>query len=139
MPQFLLDTDHLTLYSHKHPSLMRRIASCAPGDVALNPISVEEALKGRLVKLSGRLTGTQRIQAYKYLVEAVELCHLFPIVPFDQASETRFQTLVKLYRRLGTQDQKIAAIALANNLTLLTRNRRHFGQIAGLVIADWSL
>jgi tRNA(fMet)-specific endonuclease VapC len=32
---------------------------------------------------------------------------------------------------------KIAAIALANNLTLVTHNTREFSRVAGLQIEDW--
>jgi tRNA(fMet)-specific endonuclease VapC len=41
--------------------------------------------------------------------------------------------------RIGTQDLKIASVALANNLILLTRNRRDFGRIPGLMLDDWSV
>jgi tRNA(fMet)-specific endonuclease VapC len=34
---------------------------------------------------------------------------------------------------------KIAAVALANNIVLLTRNRRDFSRIPGLRIDDWSV
>ncbi len=35
-------------------------------------------------------------------------------------------------------DILIAGIALANNLILVTRNRRHFERIKNLEIEDWS-
>ncbi len=36
-------------------------------------------------------------------------------------------------------DLKIAAIALANNATVLTKNIQDFGRVPGLGVEDWSL
>jgi tRNA(fMet)-specific endonuclease VapC len=36
-------------------------------------------------------------------------------------------------------DLKIAAIALTQDATILTRNQKDFGQILNLKIEDWSL
>ena len=36
-------------------------------------------------------------------------------------------------------DLRIAAIALAGNLTVLTRNKSDFGKILGLPIQDWTI
>jgi tRNA(fMet)-specific endonuclease VapC len=38
---------------------------------------------------------------------------------------------------IGGNDLLIAAIALANGLTLITHNTRELGRIAGLKIEDW--
>jgi tRNA(fMet)-specific endonuclease VapC len=64
---------------------------------------------------------------------------LFPLVRFDAASESEFQHLRGARLGAGTLDLKIAAIALTNGLTVLTRNRRDFGRVPGLVIEDWSV
>ena len=41
--------------------------------------------------------------------------------------------------RVGTMDLKIAAIALANDSTLLTRNIQDFSKVPDLKIEDWSV
>jgi len=42
MLQFLFDTDHLTLYHHKHSALLARLAQHATGAVGISPVSIEE-------------------------------------------------------------------------------------------------
>ncbi len=139
MLQFLFDTDHLTLFHHKQPSLMQQIAAHRADAVGISPISIEETLRGRLAPLARGLTGINRVKAYAHLAAAVEMLTLFPLVPFYLASESQFQQLHAARLRVGTQDLKIAAIALTKNLTLLTRNHRDFGRIPGLALADWSV
>ncbi|MBI1319650.1 MAG: PIN domain-containing protein [Candidatus Hydrogenedens sp.] len=41
--------------------------------------------------------------------------------------------------RIGPNDLKIAAIARANGLTLVTHNLREFGRVDGLLVVDWEL
>jgi tRNA(fMet)-specific endonuclease VapC len=139
MLQFLLDTDHLTLFQHRHPALMRRIAARPAGLLGISPINVEETLRGRLAPLARLLSGTAQVQAYADLVDAVHLILQFPIVPFDSACDAEYQRLRSMRLRIGTHDLKIAAVALVNQLTLLTRNRRDFGRIPSLTLDDWSV
>jgi tRNA(fMet)-specific endonuclease VapC len=100
---------------------------------------VEESLRGRLAALAQAPDGKARIARYALLQHSLQLFQQLPIVPFDQASENHFQNLRAMHLRVGTQDLKIAAIALANNLILLTRNRRDFGRVPGLALDDWSV
>ena len=139
MLQFLFDTDHLTLYQHKHPHLMQRIALQPADALAICPINIEETMRGRLAMLARVLSGARHIQAYSHLVAAAEMICQFPVVPFDSACESRFQQLRAARLGIGTLDLKIAAIALTNGLTVLTRNTNDFGRVPGLVLDDWSV
>ena len=137
MLRFLFDTDHLTLYQQGHPPLGQRLALQPPDVIGVSVVTVEESLRGRLAHLGRAADGPTRIRRCALLAETVQLFHRFPLVSFDQAAENLFQQFRPVH--IGTQDLKIAAIALANNLVLLTRNRRDFGRVAGLVLDDWSV
>ena len=139
MLQFLFDTDHLTLYQHDHPPLMQRLAMQTGDSVGICAINIEEVIRGRLARLGRALAGVYHVEAYAYLVDAVELFRRFPLVPFDDPSEAQFQNLKRSRLRVGTLDLKIAAIAQTHRLTVLTRNRSDFGRVPGLAMEDWSV
>ena len=63
MPQFVFDTDHLTLYQHKHPPLMQRLSQQPADAVAICPINIEETMRGRLAVLARVLSGMKHVQA----------------------------------------------------------------------------
>jgi tRNA(fMet)-specific endonuclease VapC len=60
------------------------------------------------------------------------------ILSFDQVAYQQFESLRQQKIRIGSQDLRIASITLTLGATLLTRNSRHFGQVPGLTIEDWS-
>ena len=138
MLRFLFDTDHLSLLENGHPVLVSRYAAQHPNTVGTSAVTVEECLRGRLALLSQARDGPKRILRYGLLVGSVQLLCSLPVVSFDQASEDQFQRLLNLRIRIGTQDLKIASVALANQLTLLTRNSGDFSWVPGLVFDDWS-
>jgi tRNA(fMet)-specific endonuclease VapC len=137
MPRYLFDTDHLTLFQHGHVPVTRRASLQPPGAVGISVVSAEEVLRGRLAQISRAKDGAVRIQQYALFARSIQLLLQFPLVPFDQAAETSFQGLRSI--RIGSQDKKIAAIALANQLVMVSRNRRDFASVPGLVLEDWSV
>ena len=54
------------------------------------------------------------------------------VLPWDDDAADQFDKLKARRLRIGTQDLKIACIALAHEATLLTRNLADFRQVPGL-------
>ena len=67
----------------------------------------------------------------------------FPTLPFDDKAALLFGKIrADLQRQglpIGPYDLQIAAIALANDLTLVTHNTREFSRVNGLRLADWEV
>ena len=139
MIRVLLDTDHVSLHKRGHLPLRDRLASFPPEEVAVRVVTVEEVLRGRLAILARRSEGEARVHAYTKLLETVQFLSTIPVVPFDMACEQQFQALRAMRLRVGSRDLRIAATALVQNVVLITRNRRDFEQVPGLMLDDWSL
>jgi tRNA(fMet)-specific endonuclease VapC len=137
MLRYLFDTDHLTLFQHGHSLVVHRQRLQPPMSVGTSVVTVEEALRGRLARLSQAKDGQTRISQYRLLQETLQLLGQFSVVSFNQAVEDEFQRIRHI--RIGTQDLKIAATALANQLIVVTGNRRDFSRVPGLIIEDWSV
>ena len=59
------------------------------------------------------------------------------VLPLDAESCAMFARLRRQGIRIGTQDLRIACIALAHDATLLTRNTVDFAQVPGLRFENW--
>ncbi len=72
------------------------------------------------------------IGIYFKLHEQINFLNTLQIEDFTEKVATEFQRLRHLKVRIGTMDLKIAAIALANNAILYTRNAVDFSRVPGL-------
>src|SRR5437763_6668706 len=113
MLRYLLDTDHLTLLQHRHQPLLQHLVVAPLADVGTSIVNVEEVLRGRLARVARARDGPSRILEYRDLLSSTHLFAQLPLVAYDQAAEGEFQQLLGLRLRVGSQDLKIAAIALA--------------------------
>ena len=59
------------------------------------------------------------------------------VVDWNEPAADHFKRLRANRIRIGSQDLKIACIALANDALLLSANIRDFEQVPGLRVADW--
>ena len=138
MIRHLIDTDHLTLLERGSEVVTSQVTRRDPREMTISIVSVEESLRGRLALLARATTGPSRIGRYRELRETIDLIVHLQILDYCDSAEAHFLSLRALKLQVGTQDLKIASIALANSLVVVTRNRRDFCRVPGLAIEDWS-
>ena len=131
---YLFDTDVISHLARPAPraALMRRVAATPQNQQATSSITVGELHYGahRAVDHTALLLG--RIET---------LLANLGVIPFDRRSATIYGELrAELERRgtpIGDADTRIASIALAHGLIVVTGNMRHFERVPGLVVENW--
>jgi tRNA(fMet)-specific endonuclease VapC len=137
--RYVLDTDTITYHQRGWAAIVSRLTLLDPRQVATTVITVEEQLQGRLAAIRRRRDQTELARAYDLFQRTHAYFCQIPVLPFDEQALGQFRSLLEQRVRIGTQDLRIASIAMANGATLVTSNRRHFGQIAGLEVEDWTI
>jgi tRNA(fMet)-specific endonuclease VapC len=140
MSLFILDTDHLTLLQHDHPSVKGRVLAADPKDLAITLITIEEQLSGWYTKIRKAKKPKEIATAYAGLFQSYETTRRLRVLPFSTTAVDRYFQLRKAHPRSGKMDLAIAAITLTleGNAILVTRNRQDFEMIEGLVLENWS-
>ncbi|WP_404789791.1 type II toxin-antitoxin system VapC family toxin [Altericista sp. CCNU0014] len=138
MTLWILDTDHISLLQRGHPVVEQRIRRINLNDIALTIVSVEEQLYGRLNNIRRAKFPEALKTSYKALYETLEDFKATNVLEFNPTAIDLYQEMVRQKIRVGTQDLRIAAIALSVNGILVTRNQRDFAKVPNLVLEDWS-
>jgi tRNA(fMet)-specific endonuclease VapC len=139
---YIMDTDHISLYERGHPKISNRIIVSRQNDfdrLAITIVSVEEQCAGRLAQIRKAVTPISIASAYQYLKDTIALFSDLEILDYDVIAEEHFRVLRRSGLRIGTQDLRIAAIALVHDGILLTRNLCDFEKVPKLMVQDWSI
>jgi tRNA(fMet)-specific endonuclease VapC len=142
MTVWILDTDHVSLLERGNPMIQQRLRRISAESVAITIVTAEEKLKGRLAVIN-RLSGIERVErlalAYRDFQSTLEDLKTLPILSFSDLARDRYRDLLQQNLRVGTQDLRIAAISLTVGGTVVTRNRRDFERVPGLLMEDWAI
>ncbi len=131
---YLFDTDIITNIFKKKPStkLLEKLAGTARRDQFISTITISEIVYGAW-KSSQSKRHLDNLE--KILLPAVN------ILGFDAKAAYVCGSLRAGLEKAGTPlalaDLEIAAIAIANELTLISGNIGHFSRIEGLKLANW--
>jgi tRNA(fMet)-specific endonuclease VapC len=138
---YLLDTDHLSFLErggNEGLAILTRLRTLAPDDYGISIISYVEQTKGWLAEVARATTVEMEVRAFTEMQQSLRFCTAFAIWEYTQAAAEKCAELKRQKLRVGTQDLRIAAIALVRDATVLTRNSRDFGRVPGLRIEDWT-
>jgi tRNA(fMet)-specific endonuclease VapC len=100
---------------------------------------VHEQVVGCYVYINQARTADALVRGYAMPATVLRTFTRAPVLPFDTAAATVYDTLVAQRVRLRRMDLRIAAIALARGLVVVTRNTRDFGRVLGLEVEDWTV
>jgi tRNA(fMet)-specific endonuclease VapC len=139
MSGFILDTDHITLYQAAHPIVQRRVNALDDTQLFVTIVSYQEQTAGWLAQIERAQATPKVIRMYQWLQETLQYFAKQRVLPFDERAAQYVQQFQQQRIRVGTRDLRIAAIALANHCTVVTRNRRDFERVPGLLVEDWSV
>lgn len=132
--KFLLDTCICILYINRKSQLVRdNIHKQIRSDMVVSSITKCELYAGSAMSQTPIISRAKQDRFLNH----------FDSLPFDDAAARQYGEVQSYLRRRGRliqiPDMQIAAIALANDLTVVTNDTDHFGRIPELKIEDWTL
>ena len=134
----ILDTVTLSLLERKDLAVLRRFLAVPPSEVAITVINVEEQMTGWQIYLRRAKTDKELAVAYEKLAASVRVLSGMRILGFSEAAIARYKTLSAMKLNVGKMDLRIAAIALEEGATVVTRNLRDFQRVPELSCENWT-
>ena len=139
---FLLDTDHLGIVQRRsapeHANVAHRMRQHSLEDFFVSIISFHEQVTGWNAYIRRARGEEGLVRGYAMFQEILADFTRMNVLPFDSQAAEIFAQLRGSGLRVGTMDLRIASIALARGLTVLTRNTVDFERIPGLTVEDWT-
>lgn len=123
--KYLLDSNTIiALTMNRIEGVVRRAAECDEGDMVTSAIAFAEVAFG---SHRGDPPAVEQLQAF---VEEVA------VLDFDYKAALAYATLP--FKR-ASYDRLIAAHALSHDLIVVTDNEKHFADVPGLKVENWTV
>jgi tRNA(fMet)-specific endonuclease VapC len=139
---FILDTDHLGILQRQRgaefETLQTRLVQQDESQFFVTIISFQEQIQGWNAYIARSKDEDSATHAYAKLEGILSNFAMAQVLPYTPAAADVFNELRRQRIRIGTMDLRIGAIAIANEMTVLTRNRIDFDKIPNLAIEDWT-
>jgi len=134
----LLDTNVLSEFMRPNPAaqVVAWLDAQPPGEIFISAVSRAEIELGLALMPVGKRQASLSLAAQAMFKEDFAgRC-----LPFDDIAAGYYATIVagrtRIGRPISVEDAQISAIALANQMSLATRNTRDYAQIGALVMVN---
>jgi tRNA(fMet)-specific endonuclease VapC len=139
----LLDTDHITFLQRQDGRewavIVAHVTRVGQRNVGLSILSFHEQVIGIHAELNKARKPADLPRWYRRMFELFDLYAKSNLIVFDDAAAGVLEVLRKTPKlRLDPMDLRLAAIALAHHLTLVTRNVADFARVPNLKTEDWT-
>jgi tRNA(fMet)-specific endonuclease VapC len=139
---YLLDTNIVSNFLDRRRNnltLTRKILSQPPENLFISIITIEEIMRGELGAVNHVRHKPSVVNVYRGFEDLFDALHRFQIVSYTSQVEQIYRSMTLQQKRVGTQDCRIAATAIALDYTVITANTSDFHKIGGVKVEDWTI
>ncbi len=132
--KYLLDTDIcIYLIKSKPTSVIQRLQEVANEEVAISTVTLFELQYG----VENSQHREQASKALSHFIGSIH--HVLPVDEVAAAYAAKIRAdLKRKGKPIGPYDELIVAVALANDLILVSNNTREFERVNGLSLENWA-
>lgn len=128
---YLLDTNMLIYFFKDMGNVAKNLLAHSPQSISISAVTLYELQVG-IAK------STHPKKRRKQLTELISRITVLPFgIPEALTAASIRATLEKQGTPIGPYDTLIAATALGNNATLVTRNLKEFRRVKGITLENW--
>ena len=135
------DTDILSLILLGQAGYLRKFEAIPVRLRYVTAVNYEEVLRGRLHAIRSAETAKKAdllMLKYELLHGSLDQLGRLQVLSYNQPAHDLFMKWRTAKVRIGTQDLRIAAICVAHDATLVSRNRRDFYIVPELKLSVWN-
>lgn len=141
--KYLLDTDHISFLFRRNstecPRIEGNIHRVGQHEVAFSIVSFHEQVMGFHKQLSRAKRPADLVMWYGGMGRLFSVYGRTNLVLFEGAAASTLAAIKKLPKlQIDPMDLRIAAIALAGGMTLVSRNLADFGRVPNLAVENWT-
>lgn len=139
---YLLDTDTVSNFFRGQEPLTSNLLRVPESLLFLSSLTVYEYIQGHMAAINQAFRPHSRLDleiVLRGLTDGITHLMHFRIAEYDAAADAIFRSFPPEVVRAGKVDCRIGAVARANDLIVVTANRRDFERIPGVRFEDWTV